>query len=69
MPIKTIQQRHAELGRIRLGAAGALFTGLALSAIAPQLGSGMEIVQSLGLALFVGLVITFGPLLMALGSN
>ena len=40
-------------GRVRFGAAGALFTGLALSAIAPQLGSGMEIVQSLGLALFV----------------
>ena len=40
-------------GRIRLGAAGALFTGLALSAIAPHLGAGMEIVQALGLALFV----------------
>ncbi|WP_170932020.1 TrkA C-terminal domain-containing protein [Brachybacterium massiliense] len=40
-------------GRIRLGAAGALFTGLALSAIAPHLGEGMEIVQTLGLALFV----------------
>ena len=40
-------------GRIRLGAAGALFTGLALSAIAPHLGAGMEIVQTLGLALFV----------------
>src|SRR5690606_20061671 len=40
-------------GRIRLGAAGALFTGLALSAIAPHIGEGMEIVQTLGLALFV----------------
>src|SRR5699024_956718 len=40
-------------GRVRLGAAGALFTGLALSAIAPHLGAGMEIVQTLGLALFV----------------
>lgn len=40
-------------GRVRLGAAGALFTGLALSAVAPHLGEGMEIVQTLGLALFV----------------
>ena len=40
-------------GRMRFGAAGALFTGLALSAIAPQLGDGMQIVQTLGLALFV----------------
>lgn len=40
-------------GRIRLGAAGALFTGLLLSALAPHLGAGMEIVQTLGLALFV----------------
>lgn len=40
-------------GRVRFGAAGALFTGLALSAAAPHLGSGMQIVQSLGLALFV----------------
>ncbi len=41
------------LGKIRFGAAGALFVGLALSAVAPQLGEGMAIVQSLGLALFV----------------
>lgn len=40
-------------GKIRFGAAGALFVGLALSAAAPELGDGMEIVQSLGLALFV----------------
>ena len=40
-------------GRVRFGAAGALFTGLALSAAAPHLGAGMDIVQSLGLALFV----------------
>jgi putative transport protein len=40
-------------GRMRFGAAGALFTGLALSALAPQLGDGMQIVQTLGLALFV----------------
>src|SRR5699024_5845104 len=55
-------------GRVRLGAAGALFTGLALSAIAPHLGAGMEIVQTLGLALFVYTVgisagaTFFGPL-------
>ncbi|MGP5611819.1 aspartate:alanine exchanger family transporter [Brachybacterium alimentarium] len=40
-------------GRVRFGAAGALFTGLALSAAAPHLGAGMDFVQSLGLALFV----------------
>lgn len=40
-------------GRVRFGAAGALFTGLALSAAAPHLGAGMDIVQTLGLALFV----------------
>lgn len=40
-------------GKVRLGAAGALFIGLALSAAAPELGDGMAIVQSLGLALFV----------------
>ncbi|MGO2584772.1 MAG: hypothetical protein ACTH9F_05485, partial [Brachybacterium tyrofermentans] len=34
-------------GRVRFGAAGALFTGLALSAAAPHLGAGMDIVQSL----------------------
>lgn len=40
-------------GRIKFGAAGALFVGLALSAIDPSLGENMAIVQSLGLALFV----------------
>ncbi|WP_114853193.1 aspartate:alanine exchanger family transporter [Brachybacterium sp. YJGR34] len=40
-------------GRVRFGAAGALFTGLALSALAPGLGAGMDFVQTLGLALFV----------------
>lgn len=40
-------------GKVRFGAAGALFVGLALSAAAPQLGDGMQIIQSLGLALFV----------------
>ncbi|MHA6747542.1 aspartate:alanine exchanger family transporter [Actinotignum timonense] len=41
------------LGRIRIGAAGALFVGLAMSARFPELGAGMDVVQSLGLALFV----------------
>ncbi|MCF2705882.1 transporter [Arcanobacterium haemolyticum] len=40
-------------GKVRLGAAGALFIGLALSASNPSLGEGMAIVQSLGLSLFV----------------
>lgn len=40
-------------GKMRFGAAGALFVGLALSAAAPELGDGMAIVQSLGLSLFV----------------
>ncbi len=40
-------------GRIKFGAAGALFVGLALSAVDPSLGDNMAIVQSLGLSLFV----------------
>ncbi len=40
-------------GPIRLGAAGALFVGLALGAIDPRLGEGLALVSSLGLALFV----------------
>ncbi len=40
-------------GKVRLGAAGALFVGLILSANDPSLGEGMAIVQALGLALFV----------------
>ena len=40
-------------GRIKFGAAGALFVGLALSAVDPSLGEKMAIVQSLGLSLFV----------------
>lgn len=40
-------------GKVRLGAAGALFVGLALAAADPQLGQGMAIVQQIGLALFV----------------
>lgn len=41
------------LGRLRLGAAGALFVGLAVGALDPRLGEGLGLVQSLGLALFV----------------
>lgn len=40
-------------GAIRLGAAGALFVGLAFSIVYPQLGTGMALLQSIGLALFV----------------
>ncbi len=40
-------------GSIRLGAAGALFVGLALSIVHPQLGTNMGLLQSIGLALFV----------------
>lgn len=40
-------------GKLRFGAAGALFVGLAFSAIEPDLGLNMEILQSVGLALFV----------------
>ncbi|KAB1643471.1 aspartate-alanine antiporter-like transporter [Gulosibacter chungangensis] len=40
-------------GPLKFGAAGALFVGLALGALDPNLGTGLEIVQSIGLALFV----------------
>lgn len=40
-------------GPIRFGAAGALFVGLAFGALDPQLGEGLGLVQTLGLALFV----------------
>ncbi len=40
-------------GPLRFGAAGALFVGLALGALDPALGEGLDIVSSLGLALFV----------------
>lgn len=40
-------------GPLRFGAAGALFVGLALGALDPSLGEGLEVVSSLGLALFV----------------
>ncbi len=41
------------LGPIKFGPAGALFVGLALGALDARLGEGMQIVQTLGLALFV----------------
>lgn len=41
------------VGRLRLGAAGALFVGLAVSAAWPGAAHGFEVVQQLGLALFV----------------
>ena len=40
-------------GPIKFGAAGALFVGLALGALDPKLGEGLQFVQMLGLALFV----------------
>lgn len=40
-------------GPVRFGAAGALFVGLALGALDADLGEGLSLVQSLGLALFV----------------
>lgn len=40
-------------GPIKVGAAGALFVGLAVGAADPRLGEGLGLVQSLGLALFV----------------
>ncbi|MDO4613172.1 MAG: TrkA C-terminal domain-containing protein [Actinomycetaceae bacterium] len=40
-------------GPIKLGAAGALFVGLAIGAAVPEAAGGLEIVQGLGLALFV----------------
>lgn len=41
------------IGPVRLGAAGALFVGLILSALHPELSQGFTIVQQIGLALFV----------------
>ena len=40
-------------GPVRFGAAGALFVGLALGAMDARLGTGLGLVQTLGLALFV----------------
>lgn len=41
------------LGPLRLGAAGALFVGLVIGNVAPELADDMALIQSLGLALFV----------------
>ncbi len=41
------------IGSVRLGAAGALFVGLLLAAVNPELSSGFALVQQIGLALFV----------------
>ncbi len=41
------------LGPVRLGAAGALFVGLLMSALNPALGADLGVVQQLGLLLFV----------------
>lgn len=41
------------LGPLRLGAAGALFIGLAVGALDPRLGEGLDLLQAVGLALFV----------------
>ena len=40
-------------GPLKFGAAGALFVGLAIGALDPRVGSGLGLVQSVGLALFV----------------
>jgi len=40
-------------GPVKFGAAGALFVGLAIGALDPSLGEGLDLVQSIGLALFV----------------
>lgn len=41
------------LGKIRLGASGVLFVGLALSAVLPGVGLGLQSIQQVGLAFFV----------------
>ncbi|WP_182353949.1 TrkA C-terminal domain-containing protein [Flaviflexus huanghaiensis] len=43
-------------GPLRLGAAGALFVGLAIGAFVPDVGATLGLLQSLGLALFVYMV-------------
>ena len=43
-------------GPVRFGAAGALFVGLGVGALDPRLGTGLGLVQTLGLALFVYMV-------------
>jgi len=52
-------------GPIRFGPAGALFVGLALGALDPRLGLGLELVRTIGLALFVYTVgLAAGPTLI-----
>ena len=49
-------------GPLRFGAAGALFIGLAVGALDPRLGQNLQLIQALGLALFVYTVgISAGP--------
>ena len=43
-------------GPLRLGAAGALFVGLVIGSLAPDIGASLGLIQSLGLALFVYMV-------------
>lgn len=43
-------------GKLKFGAAGALFVGLFIGNLAPELGGSMGLVQNLGLALFVYMV-------------
>lgn len=45
-----------KFGPIRLGAAGALFVGLAVGAAVPETGESLGLIQALGLALFVYMV-------------
>lgn len=40
-------------GPVRFGPAGALFVGLAVGALDPRLGEGLDLLQAIGLALFV----------------
>ena len=40
-------------GPVKIGPAGALFVGLALGALDPRLGEGLDLIRPLGLALFV----------------
>lgn len=52
-------------GPIRFGPAGALFVGLALGALDPRLGHGLELIRTFGLALFVYTVgLAAGPTLI-----
>lgn len=52
-------------GPIRFGPAGALFVGLGLGALDPRLGVGLELIRTVGLALFVYTVgLAAGPTLV-----